>query len=375
MEAFEEFANVSSGLENSHVRDWKASGKKVVGFACSYVPEEILYAMDILPYRITGKGCSDTSHADSYLSRVNCSFSRCCLELVFDGQYDFLDGVVFVNGCDHIRRAYDNWEAHQKALPFMHILPVPHLISPEGQQWYKEEVIKLKEALEDYFDTEVTPDKLPEAVATYNETRRLLRDLYELRASDNPPFTGTEVQAILSACNTIPKTEFNGMLSDLLKEAGTRKSESNRNFRLMIAGSILDDFDLIKSVEDLGAVVVTDSLCTGARNFWDLTDEGGEAFDALVERYYNHVPCPRMFGEYSRRLGFLQDQAERARVDGAILEHIKFCDLHGTDNALLKNDLEKAGIPVIELERQYGPLADAGRIRTRIQAFLERIRR
>jgi benzoyl-CoA reductase/2-hydroxyglutaryl-CoA dehydratase subunit BcrC/BadD/HgdB len=62
-------------------------------------------------------------------------------------------------------------------------------------------------------------------------------------------------------------------------------------------------------------------------------------------------------------------------VDGAILEHIKFCDIHGTDNALLKGDLEKAGIPAIELERQYGPLADAGRIRTRIQAFLERIRR
>jgi len=60
-------------------------------------------------------------------------------------------------------------------------------------------------------------------------------------------------------------------------------------------------------------------------------------------------------------------------VNGVILEHIKFCDLHGTDNALLKKDLEKDGVATIELERQYGPLADAGRIRTRIQAFLERI--
>jgi len=39
----------------------------------------------------------------------------------------------------------------------------------------------------------------------------------------------------------------------------------------------------------------------------------------------------------------------------------------------LKKDLEEDGIPVMELERQYGPLADAGRIRTRVQAFLERI--
>ena len=80
-----------------------------------------------------------------------------------------------------------------------------------------------------------------------------------------------------------------------------------------------------------------------------------------------------MAGEYSTRLAFVKDQIERAGVKGVILEHIKFCDLHGTDNALLKRDLEKEGIAVLELERQYGPLADAGRIRTRVQAFLERI--
>ena len=75
------------------------------------------------------------------------------------------------------------------------------------------------------------------------------------------------------------------------------------------------------------------------------------------------------------KLAFLKEHAERAKVDGVILEQIKFCDLHGTDNALLKRDLEKVNIPALELERQYGPLADAGRVRTRVQAFLERIRR
>jgi benzoyl-CoA reductase subunit C len=94
-----------------------------------------------------------------------------------------------------------------------------------------------------------------------------------------------------------------------------------------------------------------------------------------VDRYFHHVPCPRMYGHYGERLAFLKEQARRARVDGVILEQIKFCDLHGTDNALLKRDLEHANIPALELERQYGPLADAGRVRTRVQAFLERIRR
>jgi benzoyl-CoA reductase/2-hydroxyglutaryl-CoA dehydratase subunit BcrC/BadD/HgdB len=135
----------------------------------------------------------------------------------------------------------------------------------------------------------------------------------------------------------------------------------------------MDDVDFIANVEDLGAIVVTDALCFGTKSFWNLVDESGDVFENLVDRYYEHPPCPRMTGAYPQRLAFVKEQVERANVRGVILQHIKFCDLHGTDNALLKRDLERDGIPVMELERQYGPLADAGRIRTRVQAFLERI--
>ncbi|MBU7025103.1 MAG: 2-hydroxyacyl-CoA dehydratase, partial [Theionarchaea archaeon] len=126
---------------------------------------------------------------------------------------------------------------------------------------------------------------------------------------------------------------------------------------------------------DLGAVVVSDALCFGARSFQTLTKENGDAFDALCERYYYHEPCPRMAGEFSKRLAFIKEQITQSRAEGVILENIKFCDMHGTENALIKINLEKEGIPVIELERQYGPLADAGRVRTRIQAFLEKMGR
>jgi benzoyl-CoA reductase subunit C len=373
MQAFRELAEVSGTLENSYVDAWKRDGKKVMGFVCSYLPEEILSAVDILPFRITGKGVQDTSHADSHLTRVNCSFARSCLELGFTGAYDFLDGAVWINGCDHIRRCYDNWKA-KIPRPFMYMLPVPHKISAQGRQWYKEEVVKFRQAVEEHFGVEVTSEKLAEAVSTYNETRRLLRELYDLRTGDPPRFTGAEMLTILSAGTSMPRQDYNRILRDILQEAqASSEREAEGKVRLLVAGSMMDDPEFIANVEDLGAVVVTDTLCFGARSFWDLTDETGDVFEKLVDRYYEHPPCPRMIGTYSRRLGFLKDQIERAGVQGAILQHIKFCDLHGTDHALLKVDLEKDGIPVMELERQYGPLADAGRIRTRVQAFLERI--
>jgi benzoyl-CoA reductase subunit C len=373
MGAFQELAEVSGTLENRHTDAWKREGRKIVGFVCSYMPEEILYALDILPYRITGKGVQETSHADSYLTRVNCSFARSCLELGFTGRYDFLDGAVWNNGCDHIRRCYDNWKA-KIPFPFMYMLPVPHKISPQGREWYKGEVLKFMEAVEQHFGVKVSPEKLAGAVSTYNETRKLLRKLYDLRTVDPPPFTGAEVLTILSAGTSMPRTEYNRLLRELLEsEEPDRGGAPNARVRLLVAGSLMDDVDFVANVEDLGATVVTDALCFGARSFWNLTDESGDVLEHLIDRYYEHPPCPRMTGAYSMRLAFLREQIERAGVEGVILQHIKFCDLHGTDNALLKRDLEKDGIPVMELERQYGPLADAGRIRTRVQAFLERI--
>ena len=48
-------------------------------------------------------------------------------------------------------------------------------------------------------------------------------------------------------------------------------------------------------------------------------------------------------------------------------------DLHGAENALFERDLEALGIPCLRVEREYGPHIDAGRMKLRINAFLERI--
>jgi benzoyl-CoA reductase/2-hydroxyglutaryl-CoA dehydratase subunit BcrC/BadD/HgdB len=69
----------------------------------------------------------------------------------------------------------------------------------------------------------------------------------------------------------------------------------------------------------------------------------------------------------------VDDAIKRANVDGVVLVHNKFCDVHGVDNVQLRMGLEKQGVPVLQLEKDYGAKADIGRMKTRVQAFLERI--
>ncbi len=104
MSSLEELTKRADGLVNPALQEWKGEGKKVVGFFCSYVPEEILYAGGILPYRVRAVGCDHTSSADVYMAQVNCTFSRSCLEFALEGKYEFLDGMVFTWTCAHLRR-------------------------------------------------------------------------------------------------------------------------------------------------------------------------------------------------------------------------------------------------------------------------------
>jgi len=80
-----------------------------------------------------------------------------------------------------------------------------------------------------------------------------------------------------------------------------------------------------------------------------------------------------MFGKYKARLRALKEIIERANVEGVVMQNIRFCDLHGSENGLFERDLEAIGMPCLKLEREYGPLVETGRVKMRLDAFLERM--
>ena len=98
---------ISKIINNPYIEEWKSSGKKVIGHYCTYIPEELLYAGGFLPYRIRATGYEDTDTGDTYMVRFTCSFVRMTLHVGLTGGYDFLDGLLMSNCCDHARRMYE----------------------------------------------------------------------------------------------------------------------------------------------------------------------------------------------------------------------------------------------------------------------------
>ncbi|MFQ5827312.1 MAG: 2-hydroxyacyl-CoA dehydratase, partial [Dehalococcoidia bacterium] len=101
MERFEEVAK----SRHDYAREWKArTGGKVLGYFCTYVPEEIVYAAGVLPVRILGSH-EPQDVTEPYLYGGFCPFCRDCLAQGLLGRYDYVDGVAIARSCVHIYQA------------------------------------------------------------------------------------------------------------------------------------------------------------------------------------------------------------------------------------------------------------------------------
>jgi benzoyl-CoA reductase subunit C len=353
------------------VEEWKEQGKKVIGYLCTYIPEEIMYAAGILPVRITGDSRElELEEANAYLYIYTCSFARSCLQLALRHEYDFLDGFVGCSTCDPIRRLADVWEKYLTT-PFMHVLTIPRKSSPDAHKLYQNQVKTFKEKLEDFFGIKITEDDLKGAVAVYNKNRELLSKLYELRKSDHPPILGSETLEVINAGFRISKEEHNILLERLLEEIAASQRTVKNGLRLMINGSILNNAEFIQTIEELGGSVVVDELCTGSRYFADPVDvsSGATLLETISKRYLNHFPCARMI-PFENRVQRIMDLIKEYRVEGVITQIIRYCAPYAKDQVLLKERFEQEGIPLLILDTEYGT-GGIGPIRTRVQAFLE----
>ncbi len=373
-----EFIKIAGTLNNPFIRKWKTGGKKVVGYTCSYLPDEILHAIDILPFRIRGINTGSTTIGDTYFGPFICSFPKCVLQLAGEGQYEFLDGAIITPGCDSMRRLDECWrktgEDYPNASPgFFHYFGVPHKIVDYSLDWFIHEIRDFIKAVESYFKVTLEEDRLWESIRLYNQSRELMAELDQFRIHDKSVLSGTETLAVTLAGTAMPRDDYNRLLKGLLKDLNNSEKAPNGKKRIMLVGSINDSVELVKTIEGEQALVVADNLCFGPRQYGDHVSEKGDPIAALAERYLNQSDCPRMFGQYKNRLESLKSKLDEAKIDGVILQNIRFCDLHGSENGLLERDLEAEGIPCLKLEREYGPMVETGRIRMRLDAFMERL--
>ena len=113
----------------------------------------------------------------------------------------------------------------------------------------------------------------------------------------------------------------------------------------------------------------------GERGMRGLTDTSASTLDGLVEaivdRYFA-IDCA-IFTPNPSRLDHIAELARSHRANGVIHYSLQFCTPYQMESGPVERALEKLGVPVLRIDTDYSQ-EDVEPIRTRVEAFLERIR-
>ncbi|PKN17033.1 MAG: hypothetical protein CVU71_17970 [Deltaproteobacteria bacterium HGW-Deltaproteobacteria-6] len=360
-------------------KELHGAGKKVIGYFCCFVPDEIITALDMIPYRIQGSTSDPIDEADAVIEPMACPFARSCFNMAIKGEYDFLDGFVAPHSCDTIERMFHIWHSN-KPSPFNHFINVPHMMGPSSTAFYKKELQYFIRRLEEFSGNKLDDAKLAEAIKLYNRRRALLRELYELRKSDPPVVSGTEITKVLVAGMGIPASEHIELVQAFITEIKNRPAPKPDGLpRIFIWGNEIDDVAFIRLVEECGAHVVMDDLCTGTRFFWDDVSETDDPLTGLASRYVC-THCPRSLSpqvgnrqeDLENRFGYMKQFISQWQANGVIFYIVRYCDTCELEGPDLREYLNGLKLPVLMIEDDYST-STIGQLRTRIQAFLEMI--
>jgi len=355
---------------------WKSRhpGGRVVAVYPVWAPAEIIHAAGMLPLSLLGGGTSvELTHADARFQSFVCSIAKSSLELGFQGLVKGVDGFVFSNICDVARNLGSIYKRNFSDV-FVEYLHLPqNSTSPAVADYTAAELRRLARGFEQHFGLAVTPTALARSIEVYDTVRARLRALYALRIAEPQKLSTSELYSVLRAVTLVPPEEALSWLDTLLAELPRRDARPRDRLRVVIEGAFCEQppLGLLEALEETGCYVVEDDLMLGWRWFTSDVAGDGHPFERLGSAYVNQaVPSSTRHESREHRSDGLIEKVRRSKADAVVFMPAKFCEPALFDYVLMKQGLERAGIPhiLVEFEEKMWTFE---RTRNEIETFVE----
>jgi benzoyl-CoA reductase subunit C len=358
------------------VREWKqATGNPVVGCFPVYTPVELIQAHGMLAAGVIGGGNQiELAHADSRFQSFVCSVIKSTLELGMTDRLDCFDGMVFSSICDPARNLASIYKRHFPKLQveFIHFPQNPG--SPSALTYLEAEYARLLASFSEISGRAVTDDDLAAAIAEWNRVRRLVRELYALRASSPERISAVDSYVLTRSTTILPPERSAALLQQALDEYRGLSVKPKDRVRILLIGAFCEQppIDLIESLERAGCYLLDDDFLLGWRFFTDDVDcTNRPPLQALAESYLNHsVHASVKHDLRQKRAQGLIQRVQELQADAVIFLGAKFCEPALFDYALYRRALEEHGIRHLSLEFEEKMwLYD--RIQSEVETFVE----
>jgi benzoyl-CoA reductase subunit C len=363
----------------AYAEDWKRRRDgKVIGIFPMNFPAEVVHAAGALPVVVQASREAITV-GRNLLYEFYCAYTRSISDQAAKQQLDVFDGFFLVDHCVALLGAVD---AMRYELPDKPMFLAQYTASMD-EPWTPPEIRKkvelLRSELQDFTGVTSSTADLSNSIRAFNRNRRLLREVYDLRRSGRTQITATQMQALVKSSMVMDIDEHNEILTDLVGLLIEEQETSPELVRLHLSGHFCHapKPELLDVIEECGAVVVDDDLYTGFRHISTDVPDDDDPVDALTRWYFDRnvtVPCATRVQNNVDWDTYLLRSLKESGAAGVIVLMAKFCEPHMLYYPELRKALDRSEVPhlLIETEHEGLPLES---VRTRVETFLERIRR
>ncbi|NMB73843.1 MAG: 2-hydroxyacyl-CoA dehydratase [Myxococcales bacterium] len=370
------------GLRIQELVEAKKAGRKVVGAFCTFVPEEIVLALDGILVGLCAGAEFATAEAEKLLPRNMCALIKGAFGFALARVCPYLlasDVIVGENTCDGKKKSY---EIFKDLVARLYTMDLPQTKSAEGRALLRAEFSRFASFLEKLTGKKLTAAALKKGIAAVNAKRAVMHRLAKLRAADPAPISGLDGLLVNQVYFYDDPARFTASVAKICDELEARIERKAGvaplgTPRILVSGCpmAVPNWKLPAIVERAGAVIVGEESCVGERGTQALTADSGptkdQLLDAIVERYLK-IDCA-IFTPNESRLEHILSMARSLRADGVIHYGLQFCSPYQIEAGPVEKRLEKEGLPTLRIDTDYGQ-EDVGQIRTRVEAFVERLR-
>lgn len=366
------------GLRIKELHDFRKAGGKVVGTYCLYVPEEIIRAAGAWSVGICAGAEWAYDEVEQILPRNTCALIKSMVGFKLGKVCPYLEESDLLIGettCDGKKKAYEELGKMQN----LYVMELPQMKREKDVAFWRSELVDLIAKLEELTGKKVTAESLKASIKEVNDKRRALQRIAAARAADPAPISGLDSLLAVQVAfyDDVPRfTQSMNALADEL-EARTAAGQGvapKGAKRVLITGTpmALPNWKLHQIVEQAGAVVVGEEMCTGSRYYEKLVSEDAATIDEMLDDLaakYLDINCA-CFTPNTGRIDDVLRMAKELGADGVIDYTLSFCGTYQIEGASVEKAIKEAGIPVLRIETDYSA-EDVGQLSTRVEAFLE----
>ncbi|RMD99406.1 MAG: hypothetical protein D6814_05610 [Calditrichaeota bacterium] len=310
--------------------------------------------------------------ADSHFGSYLCSIIKTSLDLALTGKLE-LDMFVSHPICDAARNLAAIWGRN---FPYKcQILYLPQ--NPNSQHsidYLRDEYARLRADIEEIAGHEITDEALRHSIALYNESRRLMRKLYEIKRDRPWLIAADEAFVLVAMAGFLPRESFNEMMQAVLPMIEQRPARKQDKMRVVFEGGFCEKppIDLLQTIAR-SCYVVDDDLLIGLRWIVDDVPLEGDPLYNLAEAYIEKSSySPVQHDLRKPKEDMLLQRIRRARAEAAILTAAKMCEPGLEEQVTYSKTLDREGIPyfVSEFEENQTTFDHLG---IQLETFLENI--